>query len=422
MGNLLKNGGGCIVMLFGGALLIGMFSGGRPVQKREAVSGHEARVETVDGVATTGTPATTDPVQMRLQDDVSITLKVSELPSRHSRIEGTTNLPSGTNLMLGVKERVPGGFNGSSKCVVADDGSFESESFAPNDGFPDGIYFATVLMPISRVQPDSVKRIIGNSCEYLSGPLVHQDSIGVTASTESEFSISDTSARSSQHKRTREMLSFLKRVRTELTSTHKELVNHSPYLESENLDDKSRWGSFARQFTVRIQEIRSEIDEAFPATANEARFHAGLAAGNLLSVFLDTVASGRSTESATEQYRESLDDLDQFIDTVDMRVTGEHVQAEFDAASNNAKGAGAVDEKAMRRAGSYIAMTKQLIQSGKAASEVDAGSGCRLSRYRTRNTSRRTTEADPAMTDRQFHFFLVAVVLLCFVIGQNLDC
>ena len=81
---------------------------------------------------------------------------------------------------------------------------------------------------------------------------------------------------------------------------------------------------------------------------------------------LDTVASGRSTESATEQYRESLDDLDQFIDTVDMRVTGEHVQAEFDAASNNAKGAGAVDEKAMRRAGSYIAMTKQLIQSGKA--------------------------------------------------------
>jgi hypothetical protein len=269
--------------------------------------------------------------------------------------------------MLGVEERVPCGFDRSSECVVAGDGSFESEPFGPKDGLQDGMYFATVLMPYSQVQPGNVKRIIGNNGEHLSGPFINQGSIGVTVSTESEFTIGDTNARFVQQERTRELFRFLTRVRSELASMHKELVNHSPYLESENLDDMRRWGSFARQFSARIDAIRGEIDKEFPATANAARVHAVYVANDLLTVFSDTVATGRSAESATKRYQESLGDLDKFIDVIDKRFDGERVRSDFtEDGLIERKGASAVDEKAMKAAGSRIALTTQLIQGGKA--------------------------------------------------------
>ena len=58
-------------------------------------------------------------------------------------------------------------------------------------------------------------------------------------------------------------------------------------------------------------------------------------------------------------------DLDGFIDRVDTKVASEGIEP-VDVASNDAKGGGAADEKAKRRAGSRIALTTQLIQGGKA--------------------------------------------------------
>jgi hypothetical protein len=161
------------------------------------------------------------------------------------------------------------------------------------------------------------------------------------------------------------MSRFLKGVRAELASMHKELVDHSRYLESEKLEDMKRWVVFARKFTGRIQEIRGEIDEAFPRMSNEARIHAGRVASDLLSVFFSTISTVRTSKSSTEQYLLSLDDLDGFIDRVDTKVASEGIQP-VDVASNDAKGGEAELEKATKRAGSYITMTKQLLQSGKA--------------------------------------------------------
>ena len=66
---------------------------------------------------------------------------------------------------------------------------FSRESFGPTNGLKEGIYVAKALMPISRVQPDRVRRVIGQNGEKLTGPLVKDGQLGVTVSADKEFTI-----------------------------------------------------------------------------------------------------------------------------------------------------------------------------------------------------------------------------------------
>jgi len=98
-----------------------------------------------------------EPARTPLDGDVTITINVTELPDRTVRIHGTTNLPTGTHLMLTVTDTIDGDAYGQSQRNVAADGSFESETFTAGDGFKDGIYVVEVLMPLLSLQPDHVK-------------------------------------------------------------------------------------------------------------------------------------------------------------------------------------------------------------------------------------------------------------------------
>jgi len=113
-----------------------------------------------------------------LSERVEILCEV-HVVARKAFILGCTNLPSGTDLMIDVRdsrqsltaERVDY-FWGQSKQTVRPDGSFETEGFGPDNGLDSGAYVASVMMPISDVQPPSVQAIIGNDSENLKGPLI----------------------------------------------------------------------------------------------------------------------------------------------------------------------------------------------------------------------------------------------------------
>lgn len=126
-----------------------------------------------------------------LDDDLTLTLSVDKQPGNRVQLNGKTNLPPGTKLMLSVKEQIENGFLGQSSCFVAVDGTFEAGTFGPKGGLMDGLYVADVTMPYPSVQPADVKRVIGANGENLKGPLLKKNAFGVTASYKTEFSIGE---------------------------------------------------------------------------------------------------------------------------------------------------------------------------------------------------------------------------------------
>lgn len=126
-----------------------------------------------------------------LDGDVTLTLNVMKQSDKRVRLDGTTNLPPGTKLMLSVSEKIENGFLGQSSCFVSSDGTFESEAFGPKGGLEDGRYTADATMPIPRIQSAEVKRIIGSNGENLSGPLVEKGRFGVTVSQQVAFAIGE---------------------------------------------------------------------------------------------------------------------------------------------------------------------------------------------------------------------------------------
>jgi hypothetical protein len=129
------------------------------------------------------------PSAFAIDGDVMLTISVLKQDDNRVQLEIRTNLPAGTNLVLTVEEQMEGGFLEQSKCIVSDDGIFESETFGVKARLKDGLYFARASMPIPQVQPDHVKLIIGPNGENLKGSLVENGSFGITVSQSKAFSI-----------------------------------------------------------------------------------------------------------------------------------------------------------------------------------------------------------------------------------------
>lgn len=143
--------------------------------------------------STKATPTPADPPAPHKPEgiggDVAITFEVERLPGRKVRLVGSTNLPEGTHLGLGVWHRTRRDFFMQSSLTVPEGGRFTSEVFGPKSGLIDGPYRATVTMPVVDLQPESIRRIIGQKGETLTGPLVERGRYGVTASATVEFEV-----------------------------------------------------------------------------------------------------------------------------------------------------------------------------------------------------------------------------------------
>ena len=88
------------------------------------------------------------------------------------RVVAETNLPDNMQMMVGLRNRAIGFFAQDFK-VSVDRGNFESNWFS-NKGkaLPSGTYEISISSPITDLQPDSVKRVIGNKGENLVGNMI----------------------------------------------------------------------------------------------------------------------------------------------------------------------------------------------------------------------------------------------------------
>ena len=248
---------------------------------------------------------TVEAARTPLDGDVTITVDVTELPDRRVRLHGTTNLPTDTNLMLSVKERAQGGFYGQSKCSVAADGLFDSGAFGPRAGLKDGVYVADVVMPIPHVQPDNVKKIIGENGDNLSGPLVENGSFGVTVSVEKEFTIGGVQAAQAQQQRARDRIQQYREWQDRVTALHARLQ------AARGSNDPARWGEFARQFRTDIQSHQDQLMQVQPVTA---RFMIGTPLDDVRRMFHATAfRKPQDYNEASADYMESLKELQQFV-------------------------------------------------------------------------------------------------------------
>lgn len=237
-------------------------------------------------------------------DEVTITIEIVKIPGGRIRIHGTTNLPADTNLMLSVDEQSQDGFIGQSKCSVAKNGTFVSETFGPTDGFEDGVYVAGVVMPIPRMQPDNVKKIIGSNGENLLGPFVENGSFGVTVSLEKEFTIGGVQAAQVQKQRVADRIQQYHEWKKKIIALHSRLQTAC------DDSDLERWGKFGRQFRNDIQSHQEQLMQ-LPMSA---RFAIGDPLDDIRRMFHATsFQKPQDFKEASIDYAKSFSELEKFI-------------------------------------------------------------------------------------------------------------
>ncbi len=133
----------------------------------------------------------------RLEEDVRLEFEIVFLPSGKIKLQGATNLPNGANLMGSITHNSSGSW--AQDKFDVENGRFERSEFS-DKGNPllDGVYLASVSMPIPAVQSQSVQEVLGQKGEYLHGPLVNEDSLGKSINLEKEFYLGENLASATQ--------------------------------------------------------------------------------------------------------------------------------------------------------------------------------------------------------------------------------
>ena len=111
--------------------------------------------------------------------DQAVTIDVSSSlgSDRRLRVEGDTNLPGATRLLV-IVERELSGVRWRER-VSVEEGGFDAGPFGPGSGLPDGGYRVIVEVQEGSVQPRSVRARLGEQNEHLSGPLVQTSRHGL---------------------------------------------------------------------------------------------------------------------------------------------------------------------------------------------------------------------------------------------------
>ena len=192
-----------------------------------------------------------------LAEGVVMRVEAIVTPSNYAAIRGQTNLPTGTHLMFSIKE-VPTGAIMQDKGVVGARGLFKSDLFGPTGGLDSGKYTAQAMMPLSFVQPDSVREVIGMEGEHLKGPLVRTDSArGATVYSHKDFVVGDDKGVEKQRERHQ-----LERDRYSVAYSEAErLFREIEGMRTRNADP-TEWAEFLRSFNPRVQSFEQGIRDA----------------------------------------------------------------------------------------------------------------------------------------------------------------
>ena len=143
--------------------------------------------EEAEAAAEASPQPTPEPEVEPFTEPVEIEFTASLRSDRRLMVEGESNLPDDTRLLV-VVERELSGVRWQSR-INLDDGSFAAGPFGPGSGLPDGGYTITVNLPEASVQPLAVRRRLGDQGEHLTGPLVttSRHGLGQVASTSRRF-------------------------------------------------------------------------------------------------------------------------------------------------------------------------------------------------------------------------------------------
>ncbi|MFG6667874.1 hypothetical protein ACGK9R_12250 [Halomonas sp. HNIBRBA4712] len=113
----------------------------------------------------------------RASIDVEFTLHAELSTDRRLLVEGASNLPTGTRVLVTV-ERELSRVRWQSRTQI-NDGQFRAGPLGSGSGLPDGGYIVQVQSSEGSVQPRAVQEVIGREGEYLSGELVTQTRHGL---------------------------------------------------------------------------------------------------------------------------------------------------------------------------------------------------------------------------------------------------
>lgn len=132
-------------------------------------------------IAPTSTPSPS-PTPMR----DAATLDVAVEKNRSPRVTVTSNLPDGAELIVMLTHR-----NGKSyqDKGVLKQGRFQSESFGGESGLPRGKYTVDATVAVAAVQPASVRAIVGQNGEHLTGKFAKQHPLGTLITSEKAFTV-----------------------------------------------------------------------------------------------------------------------------------------------------------------------------------------------------------------------------------------
>ncbi|MEE9614095.1 MAG: hypothetical protein V3W31_03950 [Thermodesulfobacteriota bacterium] len=134
-----------------------------------------------------------EPVVTRpMTGPVNIEAKATHTSDGRISIYGKSNLPDGTELLVSlVNEKT--GFQAQDTSAISN-GKFSFLPLGSKTGLNPGDYVVNIIMPLPHVQPEHVKRIIGDKGQYLSGPLVSRDDSSDSNIVEISFSFDIGSA------------------------------------------------------------------------------------------------------------------------------------------------------------------------------------------------------------------------------------
>jgi hypothetical protein len=172
-------------------------------------------------------------------------------------VSGTTNLPSGSELIIGVEEKCPIGFHGQTKATVGPDGKYASELIGPASGLKQGLYLANVETSMARSQPEHVQQIVGSKGEHLRGSQSKQTDFGTTVETEVSFVVGGDDALAQQQERVRDIVNKSSQYIESVLDLKVRLETARRTLKptSNQLSEARKWGIFARSFVEEQQSL-----------------------------------------------------------------------------------------------------------------------------------------------------------------------
>ena len=167
-------------------------------------------------------------------------------------------------------------------------------------------------MPIPHVQPDNVKKILGEGGEKLTGPLVERDSMGVTVSTTKEFTIGGAQAAQAQHERVEDRIKEYEEWVKKIVALRARLQAAIPSRQKPDAGTfGGEWNKFGQEFAREVQSLK---DKALQMPLGPARMSIYLSLENLRRMFHTTAFEHpQEYKQESADYVENLTAFEEFI-------------------------------------------------------------------------------------------------------------